>query len=69
MKERDCTFDIMKGIAMVLVILSHTAPLVNWSLAYWRSALFLLYRGILPKNGLSKIFYEKEPNGFLFHMW
>ncbi len=26
MKERECTFDIMKGIAMVLVIMSHTLP-------------------------------------------
>ena len=29
MKERDCTFDIMKGIAMVLVIMSHTILMPN----------------------------------------
>ena len=50
MKERDCTFDIMKGIAMVLVIASHTIPLVNGPFAYWRSALFFIISGYFAKE-------------------
>lgn len=59
MKERDCTFDIMKGIAMVLVILSHTAPLVNWPLAYWRSALFFIISGYFAKEWPVEDFLRK----------
>lgn len=52
MKERDTTFDIMKGIAMVLVILSHTAPWINhnYPFAYWRSAMFFIISGYFAKE-------------------
>ena len=52
MKYRDSTFDIMKGIAMVLVILSHTAPLINHNhpFAYWRSAMFFIISGYFAKE-------------------
>ena len=52
MKYRDSTFDIMKGIAMVLVIVAHTTPLIyqNHSLAYWRSSLFFIISGYFAKE-------------------
>lgn len=52
MKFRDSTFDIMKGIAMVLVIMLHTTPLINQnnSLAYWRSSLFFVISGYFAKE-------------------
>lgn len=50
MKERDCTFDIMKGIAMVLVITCHTAPWMSYSFAYWRSAMFFIISGYFAKE-------------------
>jgi len=59
MKERDSTFDIMKGIAMVLVILSHTAPWANWPLAYWRSALFFIISGYFAKEWPVEVFLRK----------
>ncbi len=49
MKERDSTFDIMKGIAMVMVVLSHTAPYAH-SLVYWRSAMFFIISGYFAKS-------------------
>lgn len=50
MKERDCTFDIMKGIAMVLVITCHTAPWMCYSFAYWRSAMLFIISGYFAKE-------------------
>ena len=50
MKERDSTFDIMKGIAMILVISSHTIPVGNNFFAYWRSALFFIISGYFAKE-------------------
>lgn len=50
MKERDCTFDIMKGVAMVLVITCHTAPWMSYSFAYWRSAMFFVISGYFAKE-------------------
>ena len=50
MKERDCTFDIMKGIAMVLVIMSHTPVWAYPSFAYWRSPLFFIISGYFAKE-------------------
>ena len=49
MKERDCTFDIMKGIAMVLVIMSHTILMPN-PFVYWRSVLFFVISGYFAKE-------------------
>lgn len=59
MKERDCTFDIMKGIAMVLVIMSHTPPWAYPSFAYWRSALFFIISGYFAKEWTVGNFLQK----------
>lgn len=57
MKERDCTFDIMKGIAMVLVILSHTLPFeMTRPFAPFRSTLFFVVSGYFAKDWLFKDF-------------
>ena len=57
MKERDCTFDIMKGIAMVLVIMSHTLPFeMTRPFAPFRSALFFVVSGYFAKEWLFKDF-------------
>ena len=42
MHERDSTFDIMKGIAMILVIACHTFPTESTPFPYWRSAMFFI---------------------------
>ena len=59
MKERDCTFDIMKGIAMVLVICSHTFPWLNSPFSYWRSALFFIISGYFAKEWPVSEFLQK----------
>ena len=57
MKERDCTFDIMKGIAMVLVIMSHTLPFeMTRPFAPFRSTLFFIVSGYFAKDWLFKDF-------------
>ncbi len=50
MKERNSTFDIMKGIAMLLVIASHTYPSVSPPFAFWRSAMFFVISGYFAKE-------------------
>ena len=57
MKERNCTFDIMKGIAMVLVIMSHTLPFeMTRPFAPFRSTLFFVVSGYFAKEWLFKDF-------------
>lgn len=59
MKERDSTFDIMKGIAMLVVIAFHVFPSETYIFSYWRSSLFFIVSGYFAKEWSFTLFLQK----------
>lgn len=58
-KNRDATFDIMKGVAMLIVIAFHIFPNETCFFSYWRSALFFIISGYFAKEWTFKVFLQK----------
>lgn len=60
-KTRDSVFDIMKGVAILLVILAHTEPSTrSYSFfAFFRSSLFFVISGYFAKEWLFCDFMKK----------